>query len=405
MISTAPMAVTAVVLQEVGPEWDAVFAAGPGFQSSRAWFEATIEAALAPGQQAMFLLCRKRSRPVAMLPLLQGPGRRTRGLSTVYTCLFQPLLASGLEHPDIRRAGAALGIYCRRWPLVLLDALDPSWTDLPPLLAGIRDAGLVVRQFDHFGNWHQPVAECSWQSYLAARSGQLRETIRRKTNACLRNGQVRIDVVRCTDELGPAAAAYEEVYRRSWKAPEPAPGFTAALLPRAARAGVLRMGVMWVGAQPVAAQYWTVAGGTATVLKLAHDAAWRSLSPGTVLTAHMIHGLLDEGVAELDFGRGDDEYKASWTGLRRPRIGLLLANPRHPKGAWALARHAMGIVLRKTRARLNGVRSWKFFRRFDGISNQKRVILVPHPIDGCAVNTHYSADLNLTLQQPNHAKP
>ncbi len=347
----AAVGVTTAGLCGIGPEWDALFAAGPGFQSSRAWFEATVEAALPPGSQAVFLLCRDEGRPVAMLPLLQGPGRRARGLSTVYTCLFQPLLAPDLAHPDIRRVGAALGAHCRRWPLVLLDALDPLWTGLPPLLDGLQDGGLAVRRFDHFGNWHQPVAGCSWESYLAARPGRLRETIRRKTNACARDGRVRITTARSPEELGPALAAYEAVYRRSWKAAEAAPGLAAALLPRAARAGVLRLGVMWVEAQPVAAQYWTVADGTATVLKLAHDDAWRSLSPGTVLTAHMIRALLDEGASMLDFGRGDDGYKASWAGLRRPRIGLLLANPRDPEGVLALARHAAGLLLREARAR------------------------------------------------------
>jgi len=345
------LSVAAAELWEVAPEWDGLFAAGPGFQSSRAWFEATIEAALPPGSHAMFLLCRDAGRPVAMLPLLQSPGGRMRGLSTVYTCLFQPLLASGLACPDVRRAGAALGAYCRRWPVVVLDAVDPLWKGLSPLLAGLRDGGLVARRFDHFGNWHQPVAGCSWPDYLAARPGQLRETIRRKTRACARDGRVRIEVVRSGDDLGPAIAAYEDVYRRSWKVPEAAPGFTAALLPRAAAAGVLRLGVLWVGTQPVAAQYWTMADGTATVLKLAHDDAWRPLSPGTVLTAHMIRGLLDEGASELDFGRGDDDYKASWTSLRRPRVGVLLANPRDSRGLLALARHAAGTVLRETRNR------------------------------------------------------
>jgi len=343
--------VTAAALHELDGEWDPLFAAGPGFQSSRAWFEATVEAALPPGACAMFLLCRDAGQPVAMLPLLRGADRQVHGLSTVYTCLFQPLLAPGLSVQGVRRAGAALGVYCRRWPTLVLDALDPLWHGLSPLLAGFRDGGLLARRFEHFGNWHQPVAGCSWPDYLAARPGALRETIRRKTRACARDGRVRIEVVRSPEGLGPGIAAYEDVYRRSWKTPEPAPGFTAALLSRAATAGVLRLGILWAGTQAVAAQYWTVAGGSATVLKLAHDDAWRPLSPGTVLTGHMIQGLLAEGVANLDFGRGDDDYKASWASLRRPRIGMLLANPRNPEGLLALARHTAGVVLRRTRCR------------------------------------------------------
>jgi CelD/BcsL family acetyltransferase involved in cellulose biosynthesis len=81
----------------------------------------------------------------------------------------------------------------------------------------------------------------------------------------------------------------------------------------------------------------------ATVLKLAHDEALKAVSPGTVLTALILRRLLDEEhVAEIDFGRGDDPYKAGWAGVRRQRIGLVLANPRHPRGIAFLGRHAMG---------------------------------------------------------------
>ena len=44
----------------------------------------------------------------------------------------------------------------------------------------------------------------------------------------------------------------------------------------------------------------------------------------------------------LDFGRGDDPYKADWVSSRRQRTGLLLINPRKPAGLLALTRHALG---------------------------------------------------------------
>jgi CelD/BcsL family acetyltransferase involved in cellulose biosynthesis len=93
----------------------------------------------------------------------------------------------------------------------------------------------------------------------------------------------------------------------------------------------------------MAAQYWVLAGGAATVLKLAHDEADRALSPGTVLTALMVRRLIeDDHASHLDFGRGDDAYKAGWTGQRRGRIGVLLCPPRHPAGMLALSRHFLG---------------------------------------------------------------
>jgi CelD/BcsL family acetyltransferase involved in cellulose biosynthesis len=121
----------------------------------------------------------------------------------------------------------------------------------------------------------------------------------------------------------------------------------------AAEAGVLRLGLLRLAGRPIAAQYWTVAGGTATLLKLAHDEAARARSPGSVLTAAMIRLLLQrEAIAELDFGRGDDAYKALWAGERRQRIGVLLANPRRMGGLAALSRHQLkGLV-----ARVRGLR-------------------------------------------------
>ncbi len=146
-------------------------------------------------------------------------------------------------------------------------------------------------------------------------------------------------------------ADFELVYRRSWKQPEPFPDFNTTLMREAARCGVLRLGLLHIGTTAVAAQLWVVEGDRATVLKLAHDEAFKPASPGTVLTALMLRELLDrEHIAEIDFGRGDDPYKADWAGIRRQRVGLVLANPRHPRGLAFLAQHALG----RARATLRG---------------------------------------------------
>ena len=338
---------TADRVSALGPEWDGLFAAGPGAQSRRPWFEATEAAALPPGARPHYAAWRQGGRPAGLLPLRAGPGRAAASLTSPYSVLFQPLLAEGA---DAAAAGLAWGRHLRAWPTTVLEALDPAWPDLPALLRGLRRAGLVAARFDHFGNWHERVAGLDWPAYLAARPGALRETIRRKRRAAEKDGAVRFEVVHGPEGLDGALAAYEAVYARSWKVPEPFPGFNAALLGRMAAAGSVRLGVMWRGDTPVAAQYWTVLDGHATVLKLAHDDAYKPLSPGTLLTAHMVRGLLErERVQALDFGRGDDPYKRQWAGDRRQRIGVLLANPRRPGGVAALARHWAGALRRQVR--------------------------------------------------------
>lgn len=330
----------------LGPEWDDLFAAGPDLQSRRIWFQATEQAALPPGLTPHILTVHDDGKPLAILPM-QAAAHEATSLTSPYTVLFQPLLAPGADPVQV---GRALGQPLRRWPLTRLEALDPDWPGLDPLLAGLRQARLLASRFDHFGNWTESVIGLDWPTYLAARPGQLRETIRRRSRAVERDGTIRFEVTKGNNGLQRAIAAYEQVYVRSWKEPEPYPRFNQVLLPMAASLGALRMAVMWQGDTPLAAQYWTLADGVATVLKLAHDDQAKALSPGTVLTAHMIRRLLeDEHVTTLDFGRGDDPYKQQWTTVRRQRIGVLLTNPLRRAGLAAMLRHQAGLARRAVR--------------------------------------------------------
>jgi hypothetical protein len=331
-------------------------AAGDNLFGSQAWYRAVLAAGMSDAADARFLLCRTADRRAAALFPMRSldRGRDLESLTTLYTCRYQPLIADGLDARALTEAFLHVARYCRAWPTTRIDALPADWRHLGSFIHSARTAGLAVRQFDHFGNWHEPVRGVTWQDYLSGRPGQLRETIRRKLRRSERNAECHFEMITGGERLEPGIAAFESVYRRSWKEPEPFPDFNATLMRHIAVCGVLRLGVLHIGATAVAAQLWVVERDRATVLKLAHDEAFKPASPGTVLTALMLRGLLDdEHVAEIDFGRGDDPYKAGWAGLRRQRIGLVLANPRHPRGLAFLGRHAMG----RARAMLRGVGS------------------------------------------------
>jgi CelD/BcsL family acetyltransferase involved in cellulose biosynthesis len=320
------------------------------FQSSLAWWRSVQLAALPAGARPHFVLCSEAGSAVALLPLMRTADGRLLSMSTPYTVLWQPLAAPGIDPSRLARAGRALGRACRSFPVWRLEAIDPDWPGLAPLLSGFFRARFVALGYDHFGNWQEDVAGRSWSDYLHDRPGVLRETIRRRQAQADRDAKLRFELACTPDQVRVALPAYAEVYRRSWKQPEPFPDFDAALLPAAAQAGAMRLAVLWHGAEPIAAQYWTVWQATATVLKLAHDEAHRARSPGTLLTAWMVRRLLDtEHVETLDFGRGDDPYKQLWATSRRQRIGLVLADPAHPAGLFALARQSAGRLARRLR--------------------------------------------------------
>ena len=320
---------------------DALFAASDSLFSTKAWWRTVMADATPPGAAPVFMVCRTAGAPAGLFPMFGA-----NSFTTPYTCLYTPLILG-----DAAAVCEAFARHCRGRAVTRLDALPAEWPHLPALIAGARTAGLAVRRFGHFGNWHEDVAGLSWAAYLAHRPGALRETIRRRLRRAEQHTDARFTLIDSAQNLNEGIAAFEAIYAKSWKEPEPFPRFNAALMRTASAMGILRLGVWSLAEQPVAAQFWIVEHGKATVLKLAHDEAFKTHSPGTVLTALMLRHLLDrERVNAIDFGRGDDPYKRDWASARRQRIGLLLINPRRPAGLLALARHDLGRAIQRLRS-------------------------------------------------------
>ncbi len=328
------------------PEFCDAFLGAGDFFASRAWYDTLIAHAIGPDAAPCVLVASD-----ALLPMLRQGGRLT-ALTTPYTLVWRPLFARGADAAAQHVAGREIGRLLRRRPPVRFDAVAAEAPGLEPFLDGMRRAGIAIRRYRHFGNWHDTVpAGLSWTDYLAARPPELRTTVGRKLARCAR--EMRFTPANQPGEaLDAAIRAYEDTRARSWKPHEPFPDFDAALMRAAAAQGVLRSGALLdkSDGRPAAAQYWIVTEGRAVLVKLAHAEDRRAASPGTALTAMMIRRLLEEdGVRELDFGRGDDPYKRLWVGQRRERIGLVLADPRHPLGLLELARQAAGDARRRLR--------------------------------------------------------
>ncbi|WP_431282446.1 GNAT family N-acetyltransferase [Humitalea sp. 24SJ18S-53] len=322
------------------PDWCDRFLAPPGsgdFFAGRVWYDTVLAGAIPSGAQPVLAV--GGAGDAVLLPLLRQAGR-LRSLVTPYTLGWAPLLARRAEGAALRDAGRGLGHLLHGRGPTLLEAMDPQAQGLPALLDGLRATGLSVDRFRHFGNWRAPLRPGDgWDAYLAERPPALRATIRRKT---ARAGRFTA-YAQSGPMLEAGIAAYCHVRARSWKPQEPFPAFDPALMRAAAATGGLRLGVLsQADGQAIAAQYWVVSGGRACLLKLAHDQGASAASPGTALTALMIRGLIDEdGVTELDFGRGDDAYKQLWAGQRTERCGVVLTDPWHPAGWVELGRQAL----------------------------------------------------------------
>jgi hypothetical protein len=338
-------------LEHLPPGCRELFESEEEFSLSHGWFRNMIATGLAPYNEARFGLLAEGERVIAILPLQFSSTHGYSSLTNCYSCLYRPLMASDR---DPHEAAWSLGReFCRlnsRWPLARIDCLPADWPAQAAFSEGLNAGGIVVRKFEHFGNWHEALSGRCWAEYLASRPGNLRELLRRRRRQNDRVTGLTCEIVQAGESIARGIHAFETIYARSWKPSEPFPRFNAGIIREAAHGGALRLGICWQQDKPVAVQVWVVRAGVATVLKLAHDEEHRGSSPGTVLTAAIIEQLIGEGIAALDFGRGDDPYKRLWVSQRRQRIGLLLANPRRTRGILALLRHDLGRLRRRQNA-------------------------------------------------------
>ncbi len=202
------------------------------------------------------------------------------------------------------------------------------------LEAGFRTAGWTVIREECDTNHYLPVNGRSYAEYIASRPGKLRTTLKRKAK------KVEVILKRTFD---PADwAAYEAIYAESWKPEEGDPALLRAFAESESAKGHYLFGMALAEGEPVAAQFWTVEGGTAYIHKLAHLESAQKLSPGTTLTAALFEEVIDrDGVSEVDFGTGNDGYKADWMEATRPRFSLTCLRPGSPANWPIIAKAAL----------------------------------------------------------------
>ena len=179
-----------------------------------------------------------------------------------------------------------------------------------------------------------PVKGRSFAEYWDSRPGQLRTTLKRKAK------KVEVEVLTHFD--AGVWADYEAIYAASWKPAEDQPAMLRAFAEAEGKAGRLRLGIARAEGMAVAAQCWTVENSIAYIHKLAHLESHKPLSAGTTLTAALFRHVIDiDGVDLVDFGTGDQAYKADWMEEVRPRFRVDCLDPAQPKSWPPLAKRML----------------------------------------------------------------
>jgi hypothetical protein len=230
--------------------------------------------------------------PVRMLEpigMIMDVNRPRLGLGALaedaYRCAFDAIWSS---HND--------------WHVARID--EKPWDDREVAL--LRDYalehGCVFRQmFSHLVPYLD--LRQSWQEYLRGRSQKLRKNLKASRRKLEQRGPValeRHDTEACVVE---ALDIVRELHARSWKRAkrvehsrsEGYTGFFTDWVRHMASLGRCRILVLRCGAVPVAATVAFLDGDTYYSAQIVHDEEFGACSPGTILEAMEIEGLMNEG--------------------------------------------------------------------------------------------------------------
>jgi hypothetical protein len=333
-----------------------------GLFLSRAWFDNLAARGLGAGDRLRIYGLRDQAGAALslLLPLRHTVGRfglrRLEGLANWYSSLYGVVAVSGeSQHGHLRHLAQSLAAERPRWDVLDLHPLDPADPLFQPLLDALAAAGMATQRYFCFVNWYLEVAGRSYDAYAASLPSKLKSTLKRKGRQLEKSGRAQFDIITGGERLEAAIAAYQVVYARSWKSPEPAPDFLPGLIRTCAAQGWLRLGIARVDGVPAAAQLWIVCRGVAAIYKLAYDERYASLSIGSLLTEQLMRHVIDiDKVAEVDYLTGDDAYKRDWMSASRERCGIVAFNLHSPRGLAAAAVHLGGGKIKAVLRRLRG---------------------------------------------------
>jgi len=281
----------------------------------------------------------------AWLFLAVGRARGAEAFGSWYTLRFAPIFA-GAPADGVKTA--LVGAIARALkPRLARISLHPvAQADCALLQRGFGEGGWLTGSSPQTTNWVAHTGGDDFAAYWAKRPGQLRNTARRKA------AKAKLEITLLDRFDDGAWDAYEQVFAASWKGEEGSPAFLRAIAQRASDWGSLRMALAHDGdGTPLAAQFWTIDRDVATIHKLAYADAAKALSPGTVLSHAMFEHVIErDRPAVIDFGTGDDPYKAEWMDEKRVLYRFEAYHPGRLRGLAAYTRAKLATLAAYTRS-------------------------------------------------------
>lgn len=233
-----------------------------------------------------------------------------------------------------------------------LARLAPGRLRMPGLVAGAPETAIAREELAATGHrlTELELAPCphlelpgDWDTLRLTVSRNHRSQLGRRLRALEREGRVGFRTVTGGDQLDRALDRMLAIEAGGWKGR----GRTAVLsdpatealyrgfAPLAATRGWLRLHLLELDGEPIAADFGLAFGGTGFLLKTGFDERFARFSPGGLLRAEVLRASIEEGLGAYEFLGGADGYKLRWRPDMRPRMFLGAYRGRAGTSEWA----------------------------------------------------------------------
>jgi glycosyltransferase involved in cell wall biosynthesis/CelD/BcsL family acetyltransferase involved in cellulose biosynthesis len=226
------------------------------------------------------------------------------------------------------------------WDLFVAERMagEEGW---PQLVGGrpLRSESSPYLRFD--GNWEE---------YLASRSRNFRDQARRRERKLRREHEVEFRLATDPDRLDADLTTLFRLHEARWEGAQetrafagPRAAFHRDFAARALERGWLRLWLLELDGDTVAAWYGFRFGGAEWFYQSGRDPAHDDLSIGFVLMVHTIRSAFDDGIPTYRLLRGGEEYKARFASGDDGLHTTLIAGTARGRTARAGLTHAMDL--------------------------------------------------------------
>jgi CelD/BcsL family acetyltransferase involved in cellulose biosynthesis len=248
---------------------------------------------------------------------------------------FHPVARPEDEAEVAAAAGEALRDAQQPWSVIALDKaeLERPWLEALTEATGARThsfirAPAVLPRIDL--TQHE-----DWDAYLGSRSSNLRQQVRRFERRLAKDHEVRLRRTETSAELERDLATLFDLHDRRWEGATSlssgtARDFHSDFAAVALERGWLRLWLLEVDGEAIAAWYGWRLGGRYAYYNSGFDPERSPLRPGLVLLAGVIRSAIEEGADEFDFLLGDESYKFRFAEDSRTVHNVSIARSWHP---------------------------------------------------------------------------